>query len=82
MQTSAPESLKLKQARTKANRERQKLRIDVRHKYLFSVVADRLQLDSNAVEEFMLDGDQVRKLRVAAAHASFYYTKECLSRVR
>ena len=61
MQTNAAESLKLKQARAKANRDRQRARIDPRHKYLFSIVADRLQLEADAVEEFMLDGDQVRK---------------------
>lgn len=59
MQTSMAESLKLRQMRAKAFREQQRNRIDGRHKHLFAVVAEVLKLEPGAVEEFMLDGDQV-----------------------
>lgn len=47
------------QAKAKALREQQRTRIDGRHKYMLGLVADRLDLDTSAVEDFMLDGDQV-----------------------
>ena len=48
------------QAKAKAMREQQRDRIDARHRYILELVADRLNLEVAAVEEFMLDGDQVR----------------------
>ena len=48
------------QAKAKALREQQRARIDGRHKYMLGLVADRLELDLSVVEDFMLDGDQVR----------------------
>ena len=47
------------QAKAKALREQQRTRIDARHKYILGLVADRLDLELSAVEDFMLDGDQV-----------------------
>ena len=48
------------QARAKALREQQRTRMDARHKYVLGLVASRLELEEAAVEDFMLDGDQVR----------------------
>ena len=48
------------QARAKALREQQRTRLDARHKYVLGLVASRLELEEAAVEDFMLDGDQVR----------------------
>lgn len=53
------ESVAAVQAKTKALREQQRSRLDSRHHYMFEIVGERLQLDSNTVEEFVLDGDQV-----------------------
>ena len=47
------------QAKARAIRENQRSRLDSRHQYILEIVADRLQLDLNVVEDFMLDGDQV-----------------------
>lgn len=47
------------QAKAKALKEQQRSRLDNRHYYLFEIVGDRLQLDPNAIEEFILEGDQV-----------------------
>lgn len=47
------------QARIKALREQQRSRLDGRHKYVVNLVAIRLGLTEAAVEEFLLDGDQV-----------------------
>lgn len=47
------------QAKSKALKEKQRSRLDSRHSYLIDIVAERLQLESNIVEEFVLDGDQV-----------------------
>ncbi len=47
------------QAKAKALKEQQRSRLDSRHYYMFDIVADRLQMDSSTVEEFVLDGDQV-----------------------
>ena len=47
------------QARAKALREHQRARLDARHKYVLGLVANRLDLEESAVEDFMLDGDQV-----------------------
>lgn len=51
------------QARAKALRETQRARLDARHKYLLGLVAERLNVEESAVEDFMLDGDQARKKR-------------------
>ncbi len=48
------------QARAKALREQQRSKLDSRHKYILSLVAERLQLEASVVEDFMLDGEQVR----------------------
>jgi predicted nucleic acid-binding protein len=47
------------QAKAKALKEQQRTRLDSRHYYLMEIVAERLQLDANVVEEFLLEGDQV-----------------------
>lgn len=47
------------QAKAKALKEQQRTRLDSRHFYMFEIVAERLQLDSNSVEDYILDGDQV-----------------------
>lgn len=47
------------QAKTKALKEQQRARLDNRHQYMLEIVAERLQLESSTVEEFILDGDQV-----------------------
>ena len=47
------------QAKAKALKEQQRSRLDSRHYYMFEIVADRLQIESTVVEEFVLDGDQV-----------------------
>ncbi len=47
------------QAKVKALREKQRSRIDGRHRYMLEMVADRLELAPPTVEDFMLDGDQV-----------------------
>ncbi len=47
------------QAKAKAIRESQKSRIDPRHRYILSLVANRVSLEQASVEDFMLDGDQV-----------------------
>ena len=60
MQTTMAESLKLRQMKAKAQREQQRNRIDGRHKHLFTVVGEMVKLDPNTVEEYMLDGNQVR----------------------
>ena len=48
------------QAKAKALKEQHRTRLDSRHYYLFDIVSERLQLDSNTVEDFILDGDQVK----------------------
>lgn len=52
------------QIRAKTIREQQRSRLDGRHKYLLSLVADRVGLEEAAVEDFMLDGDQVTAVLV------------------
>ena len=47
------------QAKVKAIREKQRARLDARHRYMLELVADRLELGLNVVEDYMLDGDQV-----------------------
>lgn len=59
MQANIAESIKLRQARAKAIRDVQRGRIDGRHKYMFNLLGNYFKLDAAAVEEFMLDGDQV-----------------------
>ena len=48
------------QAKAKALKEQQRSRLDSRHYYLFELVGERLQLAPNAIEEFILEGDQVK----------------------
>ena len=60
MQATMAESMKLKLLRAKAIRDAQKERIDQRHQYILSFVADSLKLDSSVVADYMLDGDQVK----------------------
>ncbi len=50
------------QARVKALREQQRAKLDSRHKYILSLVAERLQLEASVVEDFMLDGEQVHAI--------------------
>ena len=59
MQASIAESMKLRQVTAKAIRDKQKARIDGRHKYMIGVIADMLKLDTATVEDFIVDGDQV-----------------------
>lgn len=47
------------QAKAKALKEKQRSRLDSRHYHMFDLVAERLRLDPNTVEEFILDGEQV-----------------------
>lgn len=60
VQASMAESMKLKLLRAKAIRDGQRERLDPRHKYILSFVADKLKLEPSTVEEYMLDGDQVK----------------------
>jgi dynein heavy chain len=55
------ESVKIKQARMKALRERQRSRLDGRHKYIITLVALRVSLTDAEVEDFLLDGNQLDK---------------------
>ena len=57
--TARNDTAAILQAKSKALKEQQRSRLDTRHSYLIEIVAERLQLDSNIVEEFILDGDQV-----------------------
>ena len=50
------------QLRLKEHREAQRSKLDQKHRYVFSVVAVHLQLEQAAVEDFLLDGDQVDQL--------------------
>ena len=47
------------QARAKAFKEQQRTRIDARHKHVFSILSETLDLDPLAVEEYALEGNQV-----------------------
>ena len=47
------------QARAKAFREQQRVRIDARHKHIFSILSEVLDLDQLTVEEYALEGNQV-----------------------
>ena len=59
MQANIAESIKLRQARAKVIRDAQRGRIDGRHKYMFNLIGNCFKLDTPAIEDFMLDGDQV-----------------------
>ena len=50
------------QLRLKEHREAQRSKLDQKHRYVLSVVAVHLQLQQAAVEDFLLDGDQVDQL--------------------
>lgn len=64
VQANMAESMKLKLLRAKAIRDGQRERLDSRHRYLLEYVSDNLKLDQSMVEDFMLDGDQVRFLNL------------------
>lgn len=68
VQASMAESMKLKLMRAKALRDGQRERLDSRHRYILSYVSDSLKLETSAVEEYMLDGDQVH----------IVYMRECI----
>lgn len=58
------------QARAKAHKEQRRTRIDARHKHIFSILSETLELDQLAVEEYALDGNQVRNSKsYRKAHA-------------
>ena len=46
----------------KEHKELQRAKLDQRHKYIISLVATRVDLENTAVEDFLLDGDQVDRL--------------------
>ena len=54
--------LLFKQAKLKEEREAKRNSLDDRHAHLFQIVADRLGLDKNEVEDFVLEGNQVNML--------------------
>ena len=61
---------------TKALREHQRARLDARHKYVLGLVANRLDLEESAVEDFMLDGEQVaQQLYQQATFSSIVHVK-------
>ena len=39
--------------------EAKRARLDGRHNYLFSTIADKLAIEVEQIENFMLEGDQV-----------------------
>lgn len=53
----------VQQARAKAHKEQRRARIDARHKHIFSILSETLDLDQLAVEEYVLDGNQVRNIK-------------------
>ncbi|XP_023932850.1 dynein heavy chain 8, axonemal [Lingula anatina] len=55
MLNQATETMKEKQARAKETRERRRLSITAQHKHIFDMVAQYLQLEPGAVEEFVID---------------------------
>ncbi len=48
------------QQKLKEEKEAKKATLDSRHQYIFSVVATKLCLEDSLVEDFALEGDQVR----------------------
>lgn len=50
------------QIRSREEREQKRARMDGRHEFLLSTIAERLNLTMDEAEDFMLDGDQVRIL--------------------
>lgn len=77
MQSNMAESLKLRQVKAKAFRESQRRRLDGRHKHLFTVVAERVGLEAGVVEDFMLDGDQVRIEQCSLCTTAGHYLIRC-----
>uniref|UniRef100_A0A8D0G5C6 Dynein axonemal heavy chain 8 n=1 Tax=Sphenodon punctatus TaxID=8508 RepID=A0A8D0G5C6_SPHPU len=53
---SLQETLKEKQARYRDAREGRKMKVDASYKYIFEILAERLDLDITAVEDLILDG--------------------------
>uniref|UniRef100_UPI00398F3537 dynein axonemal heavy chain 8-like n=1 Tax=Pristiophorus japonicus TaxID=55135 RepID=UPI00398F3537 len=49
------ETIKEKQARYREDRERRKTKLDQTHRYIIEILASRLQLQKNVVEDFILD---------------------------
>lgn len=50
------------QLRVKEHHEVQRSKLDQKHRYVMSLVAAHLQLEQAAVEDYLLDGDQVDQL--------------------
>ncbi len=48
-------------AKLKEERDAKRATLDDRHYHVFQIVADRLGIDKNEVEESALDGNQVNK---------------------
>ena len=55
-----PGSDSIKERQLKEEREAKRATLDSRHQYLFSAVATKLRIGENDVEEYILDGDQLR----------------------
>ena len=52
------------QQRLKEEKEVKRATLDSRHQYVFSVVATKLCLEESQVEDFVLEGDQVRNFAI------------------
>lgn len=50
------------QQKAREELEAKRARLDGRHGYLFSTVADKLAIEVEQIENFMLEGDQVSQL--------------------
>ena len=53
--------LSLAQLKLKEEKETKRATLDSRHQYLFGAMATKLGLEESAVEEFLLEGDQVSR---------------------
>lgn len=58
-QTKLISNLNVIKAKLKEERDAKRSTLDDRHYHIFQIVADRLGLDKNEVEEASLDGNQV-----------------------
>ena len=58
-QTKLITNLNVIKAKLKEERDAKRSTLDDRHYHIFQIVADRLGLDKNEVEEASLDGNQV-----------------------
>ena len=54
-----PKAMFALQQRIREERETKRAKMDGRHDYILSTVAERLSMKQDEVEEFMLDGYQV-----------------------